>query len=57
MLNIHILILKNIAKVVPVLDPNNTKLLLLIVQSPVLRHTTERRISQISYDVAGKKAK
>jgi hypothetical protein len=45
---------KNIAKVVAVLDPNNTKLQRLIAQTPASRHTTERRISQISADVAGK---
>ena len=36
------------------LDPNNTKLQRLISQTPVSCHTTERRISQISAEVAGK---
>ncbi|XP_061468686.1 general transcription factor II-I repeat domain-containing protein 2-like [Rhineura floridana] len=45
---------KNIAEVVAVLDPNNTKLQRLIAQTPASCHATERRISQISADVAGK---
>lgn len=45
---------KNIAEVVAVLDPNNAKFQRLIAQTPVSRHTTERRISQISAGVACK---
>jgi hypothetical protein len=36
---------KNIAEVVAVLDPDNTKLQRLIAQTPASRHTTERHIS------------
>lgn len=39
---------KNIAEVVTVLVPNNTKLQRLISQTQVSRHTKERRISQNS---------
>jgi hypothetical protein len=39
---------KNIAEIVAVLDPNNTKLQRLIAQTPASCHTTERHISQIT---------
>ena len=45
---------KNIAEVIAVLDPNNRKLQRLISQTPVSRHTVERRISQISANVKDK---
>ena len=43
---------KNMIEVVSVLDPNNKKLQRLIAQIPSSRRTTQRRISQISKDVA-----
>ena len=43
---------KNITDVVAVLDPNNKKLQCLIAQMPRSRRTTQRRISQISADIA-----
>ena len=43
---------KNITDVVQVLDPNNQKLQRLIAQMPCSRQTTQRRISQISGDIA-----
>ena len=45
---------KNIAEIIAVLDPNNSNLRLLISQTPVSRHTIERRISWISANVEGK---
>ena len=43
---------KNITDVVAVLNPNNKKLQRLIAQMPCSRRTTQRRISQISADIA-----
>uniref|UniRef100_A0A0L8H4L9 Uncharacterized protein n=1 Tax=Octopus bimaculoides TaxID=37653 RepID=A0A0L8H4L9_OCTBM len=43
---------KNIAEVVAMFDPNNTRLQQLIAQTPVSRQPTEKRISQISAKVA-----
>ena len=43
---------KNTTDVVAVLDPNNKKLQRLIAQMPCSRRTTQRRISQISADIA-----
>ena len=43
---------KNITDVVAVLDPSNKKLQRLIAQMPCSRRTTQRRISQISADIA-----
>ena len=45
---------KTIAEVIAVLDPNNRKLQRLISQTPVSRHTVERRISRISANVKDK---
>ena len=45
---------KNISEVVAVLDPKNTKLQRLISQTPVSRHTVERRVSRIDVDVEDK---
>ena len=45
---------KNIAEVIAVLDSNNSKLRRLISQTPVFRHTVERRISRISANVEDK---
>ena len=45
---------KNISEVVAVLDPKNTKLQRLISQTPVSRHTVERRVSRINVDVEDK---
>ncbi|CAM2112118.1 unnamed protein product [Caretta caretta] len=45
---------KNIAEVVAILDPSNKKLQQLLQQIPIPCHTMERRISQISADVASK---
>ena len=39
---------KNIEEVVTIEDPNNAKLLRLISQIPISRHSTERRITEIS---------
>ena len=46
------LVKKNIIEIVSVLDPNNKKLQRLITQIPSSHRTTQRRISQISTDVA-----
>ena len=43
---------KNITDVVAVLDPNNKKLQRLITQMPCSPRTTQKRISQISADIA-----
>ena len=43
---------KNITDVIAVLDPNNKKLQRLIAQMLCSRRTTQRRISQISADIA-----
>jgi hypothetical protein len=42
---------KNISEVLSLLDPSNSKLNKLVSQISISRHTTERRISQISADV------
>ena len=46
------LVKKNTTDVIAVLDPNNKKLQRLIAQMPCSRRTTQRRISQISADIA-----
>ena len=54
-LNTHIpteFVQKNMTDAVAVLDPNNKKLQRLIAQMPCSRRTTQRRISQISADIA-----
>lgn len=42
---------KNMEDVIRILEPNNTSLLKLVTQIPISRHTTERRISEISRSV------
>ncbi|XP_065681502.1 general transcription factor II-I repeat domain-containing protein 2A-like [Hydra vulgaris] len=42
---------QNISDVLSVLDPSNSKIQRLVSQIPISRHTTERRISEISIDV------
>ena len=46
------LVKKNTTDVIAVLDPNNKKLQRLIAQMPCSRRTTQRRIFQISADIA-----
>ena len=45
---------KNIAEIIAVLDPNNSKLRRLILQTPVSRHTVERRFSWIRANIEDK---
>ena len=42
---------QNISDVLSVLDPKNSKVQRLISQFPISRHTTERRISEISAEI------